>query len=113
MNEEIIRIGSRSYGKTFDEYWNRIINLEQENKQLKEELKSANEEITWWSNRFNAVERDNRQLKEDKKKAIEYIKEHKEHEYRNGNDNEYYLELNENKMKELLEILGGKENEHN
>lgn len=43
MNEEIIRIGSRSYGKTFDEYWNRIINLEQKNKQLKETLKDIEE----------------------------------------------------------------------
>ncbi len=36
MSEEIIRIGSRSYSKTFDEYWNRIMKLEQENQQLKE-----------------------------------------------------------------------------
>ncbi len=42
---------------------------------LEEELKSANEEITWWSNRFKAVERDNRQLKKDKKKAIELLDE--------------------------------------
>ena len=35
MSEEIIRIGSRSYSKTFDEYWNRIMKLEQENQQLK------------------------------------------------------------------------------
>ena len=27
---------------------------------LQEELKSANESITWWSNRFKAVERDKR-----------------------------------------------------
>ena len=26
--------------------------------QLKQELKEANESITWWKNRFNAVERD-------------------------------------------------------
>lgn len=31
---------------------------------LQEELKSANESITWYSNRFKAVERDNRKLKE-------------------------------------------------
>ena len=56
------------------EFINNIIyDLQQENKQLKEELKSANEEITWWSNRFNAVERDNRQLKEEINKAIELL----------------------------------------
>lgn len=48
----------------------RIDILNNENKQLKEELKSANEEITWWSNRFNAVERDNRQLKQQ----LEYLR---------------------------------------
>lgn len=31
---------------------------------LHEELKSANESITWWSNRFKAVEKENKKLKE-------------------------------------------------
>lgn len=31
---------------------------------LQEELKSANESITWWTNRFNAVEKENKKLKE-------------------------------------------------
>ena len=43
-------------------------------------------------------------------KAIKYIEENKQHEYRNGNSNEYYLELNEKEMTELLDIL--KEVEH-
>lgn len=33
---------------------------------LQEELKSANESITWWQNRFNAVEEENKKLKEHK-----------------------------------------------
>lgn len=41
-----------------------VKSLQQENKQLKEELQEANDNIIWWSNRFNAVERDNKQLKE-------------------------------------------------
>ena len=75
---------------------------------LQEEVKSANESITWWQNRFNALYRENKRLKEivenlttmtvcgDRKqikntaqykldiyksrneKAIEYIKNHKE-----------------------------------
>ena len=40
-------------------------------------------------------------------KAINYIEKHKRHEYRNGNDNEYYLELDEDKLKELTNILQG------
>lgn len=40
-----------------------VKSLQQENKQLKEELQEANDNIIWWSNRFNAVERDNKQLK--------------------------------------------------
>lgn len=43
-------------------------------------------------------------------KVIKYIEENKQHEYRNGNFNEYYLELNEKEMTELLDIL--KEVEH-
>lgn len=38
---------------------------------LQEELKSANESITWYSNRFKAVERDNRKLKEENKELKE------------------------------------------
>ena len=79
-------------------------------KDLQVELKSANEEITWGSNRFNAVERDNRQLKEDKRKAIDYINKRMVHE------GEYYIRKayhfrNTEYGKDLLQILGDKENE--
>lgn len=50
------------------------------------------------------------QYKEVINKAIKYIEENKQHEYRNGNLDEYYLELNEKEMTELLDIL--KEVEH-
>ena len=52
----------------------------------------------------------NQKYKEVINKAIKYIEENKQHEYRNGNFNEYYLELNEKEMAELLDIL--KEVEH-
>ena len=52
-------------------YQNRIMLLE-ENKQLKEELVSANESITWWNNRFNVVTRDNEQLKNKIKELVKY-----------------------------------------
>ena len=42
---------------------------------LQEELKSANESITWWSNRFKAVERDKKDYKSRIDKAVEYIKD--------------------------------------
>lgn len=41
---------------------------------LQEELKSANESITWYSNRFKAVERDNRKLKEENERLKEDLK---------------------------------------
>ena len=53
---------------------------------------------------------ENKRYKEVINKAIKYIEENKEHEYRNGNLDEYYLELNEKEMTELLDIL--KEVEH-
>lgn len=53
---------------------------------------------------------ENKKYKEVINKAIKYIEENKQHEYRNGNLDEYYLELNEKEMTELLDIL--KEVEH-
>lgn len=38
---------------------------------LQEELKEANESITWWSNRFKAVEKYNTKLKQEKDKYYE------------------------------------------
>ena len=53
-------------------------------KELKEELKSANESITWWSNRFNALEEENmylrdkvEQLQDKIDSAINYIENNK------------------------------------
>ena len=48
---------------------------------------------------------ENKKYKKVINKAIDYIEENKQHEYRNGNFNEYYLELNEKGMTELLDIL--------
>ena len=42
---------------------------------LQEELKSANESITWWQNRFNAIERDNKNYKSRCDKAIDILEE--------------------------------------
>lgn len=49
--------------------------------------------------------KENQKYKEVINKAIKYIEENKQHEYRNGNLDEYYLELNEKEMTELLDIL--------
>ena len=54
--------------------------------------------------------KENQKYKEVINKAIKYIEENKQHEYRNGNLDEYYLELNEKEMTEFLDIL--KEVEH-
>ena len=58
-----------------------LTKLQDENKQLKEELVSANESITWWNNRFNAVTRDNKHLKDNWNKLKDYIKETKLKEF--------------------------------
>lgn len=55
--------------------------------------------------RIDALEKENQKYKEVINKAIKYIEENKQHEYRNGNFNEYYLELNEKGMTKLLDIL--------
>ena len=59
------------------------------------------------------LEKENQKYKEVINKAIKYIEENKQHEYRNGNFNEYYLELNEKEMTELLDILKEVEHEKN
>lgn len=61
-------------------------------------------------NKLEDLETKNKKYKEVINKAIKYIEENKQHEYRNGNLDEYYLELNEKEMTELLNIL--KEVEH-
>ena len=42
---------------------------------LQEELKEANESLTWRTNRFNAVERDNRELKQENQKLVKVFDE--------------------------------------
>lgn len=39
---------------------------------LQEEIKSANDSITWWSNRFNAVQEENKILKEQQQELERY-----------------------------------------
>lgn len=56
-------------------------------------------------NLIHKLLKENQKYKEVINKAIKYIEENKQHEYRNGNLDEYYLELNEKEMTELLDIL--------
>lgn len=51
------------------------------------------------------IDKEYKKHKETIVKAISFIEMSKQHEYRNGNLNEYYLELNEKEMTELLNIL--------
>lgn len=53
------------------------------------------------------LQQENQKYKEVIDKAIKYIDKHKENEYRNGRNDEIYLELNEKELKEFLEILKG------
>lgn len=79
-----------------------IEKLFEENKELKEELVSANESITWWNNRFNAVARDNKQLKDNWNKLKEYmIKEQAKIVIENLDEDEFIYTDLLNKMQEL------------
>ena len=60
-----------------------------------DEIKELNDDLIWWTNRFNAVERDNREYKARIDKAIDYI------------HNNYPVCAG----KELLDILQGVEKE--
>jgi len=56
---------------------------------LQEELKSANESITWWQNRFNALQEENKEIKN----TIDFI----DNKYKNTiNYNEKLIEYNQN-----------------
>lgn len=70
--------------------------------------KLKSEELHYILVLFNLIanlQEKNQKYKEVINKAIKYIEENKQHEYRNGNLDEYYLELNEKEMTELLDIL--------
>lgn len=84
---------------------------------LQEELKSANESITWWQNRFNAVEKQNNRLKgenqdikdtlQDKLDYIGHLKElcDKYEEEHNTKFNEWVFDKKENeRLKSDLEL---------
>lgn len=44
-----------------------------ENAELQQEIKEANDSITWWSNRYKAVERDNGELKQENERLKEAL----------------------------------------
>lgn len=106
MKDEIKEISIKTPGQILDyvdtkehllELFNYITNLQEERDMF--------ERMSKWS---SEVMFEYKLRNED---AIEYIKTHKTNEYRNGRDDEYYLELNEDELQELLNILNGGKNE--
>ncbi len=86
----------------------------------KAELEELYENSEWWHNRFKAVQRDYENLQQKIDKAIEYIKNNcvLSDEWRDLGFCNFiptgkitYKQLTPKKVKELLEILGDKENE--
>lgn len=88
---------------------------------LQEELKSANESISWWQNRFNAVEKQNNRLKgenqdikdtlQDKLDYIGHLKElcDKYEEEHNTKFNEWVFDKRENeKLTQGVTLLTNK-----
>ena len=92
---------------------------------LVEALEEANKEIERLKELCDKYEEEHnttfetwqKDIKENKllhsiiKEVREYIAHYVDNEYRNGRDDELYLELNEKELKELLEILDKVEEE--
>lgn len=85
----------------------KYFNEENYNKLLK-----VYENCLWFANNFEQInltienlQKENQKQKEVFNKIRKFIEENKRHEYRNGRINEYYLELNEKKLNELLNLL--------
>ena len=57
-----------------DDYY--VNELEKEIEELKAEIKELNDDIVWWTNRFNAVERNNERLNNIINGTDEILKEH-------------------------------------
>ena len=104
----------REYWETFETILRKIFtkynieNINDDDLKYNHYLEKENEDKL--INEIELLEQENKKYKEVINKAIKYIEENKQHEYRNGNLDEYYLELNEKEMTELLDIL--KEVEH-
>ena len=70
----------------------------------KEDIIEMQEDIEWWTNRFNAVQRGYENLQQRIDKAIEYISDYEDY----CNEKECYC--TPKYFETLLEILGEKEN---
>lgn len=94
---------------TNEEYRNKVDllvmynELYEENTKLKQENEELQEQIVALNTVVSCVERND--LKIDKIK--EFVNKSIRHEYRNGNSNEFYLEMNEKELKKFLSIIGG------
>ena len=65
---------------------------------LQQEIKEANDSITWWTNRFRSVERDNKELKQtETKQILDYITNLQQ-------ENERLKEWKEDLLKENIEL---------
>lgn len=89
------------YNGGFSSEYNRALEYAKE-LGLVEDYRDYEEEI------YN-LQQDLTDYKERNEKAVEYVKNNTRPEYRNGRDNEFYLELNQKELNELLEILEKKE----
>ena len=58
-------------------------------------------------NAIGIVMSDLEEANKNKDEIKEFVNKKIRHEYRNGNTNEFYLELNQKELKELLSIIGG------
>lgn len=95
-------MSAKDYEELIKEIQEKLKNVSQLERKLEGEDK---ETLRWLIYGYNECAKTLNQKEEVINKAIDYIEENKQHEYRNGNLNEYYLELNEKEMNDLLNIL--------
>ena len=72
---------------------------------MEDKIVQQHQKIMEMNDEIVNLKQENMRLQKKIDKVIDYIEENKEHEYRNGNLDEYYLELNEKEMTKLLDIL--------
>ncbi len=114
INTQALEIARLNNLKTAtDEAQEIIIELQQAKDKLQNDYQEARDRIDEFKLTITTQQQMIDELISKIDKAIEYIEEHKQKGYRipMSDDYEYWNELNEDEIKELLEILGGKENE--
>lgn len=72
-NDEVQEIIDRAEDE-YDRLKDRVHDLYDENQQLKADLQEANDNVTWWQNRFKSEHMQNKELQTKIDEITEYLK---------------------------------------